>query len=77
MTAILNTDGSTVIRLEAVAATGTLETTTNTAGSVIPDSFAFTDDNDRPTLFAVSENDEEQLVALQCNSSGQLLVKFI
>lgn len=77
MTAILNTDGVSILRLTADITTGTLSTDTNTTGSVTPNSFAFTDDNDRNTLFAVSENDGVTPVALQCDSSGALLVKFI
>lgn len=77
MTARLNTDGVTVTRITANPSTGALSISEITAGSVVPAQFAATDDNDRPTLFAVSENDGVTLVALQCDSSGELLIKII
>lgn len=77
MTARLKTDGITVTRLIANASTGALSVSTTTTGGVAPSQFAATDENERPTLFAVSENDGVTPVALQCDSSGALLIKQI
>lgn len=77
LTARLKTDALTITRLTADPTTGSLATTVNTAGAVNPKTFAATDDNYRPTIFAVSESDGVTLVALQCDSTGALLVKSI
>jgi hypothetical protein len=77
ITARLNTDGITVTRITANHSTGAVDVTTVTTGSVTPTNFAGTDENGRTTLFAVSENDPTQLVALQCDSTGALLIKMI
>lgn len=77
ITARLKTDGKTVTRLTATPSTGALSITVVTSGGVVPPQFAATDDNDRPTPFAVSENDGVTPVALQCDSTGALLVKEI
>ncbi len=77
VTARLKTDGVTLLRLTADPATGTLSTTTTTSGSVAPTTFAGTDDNGRTSWFAVSSSDSTQLVALQCDSTGALLVKLV
>lgn len=74
MTARLNTDGLTITRVEANATTHGLEIDDNTTGSDNGGTFAATDSNGRPTLFAVSEVDGMTLVALYVNSSGKLLV---
>lgn len=76
-TARLKTDGLTRIRLTANPTTGILDVSTDTSGAVVPSSFAATDDNGRVSMFAVSENDQTQLVALQCDSTGALLIKEI
>lgn len=75
-TARLKTDGITIIRLKGDSS-GILQTTTTTSGAVTPSTFAATDDNGRMSLFAVSENNSKVLVALQCDSSGNLLIKMI
>ena len=77
VTARLKTDGVSIVRLTANASTGALQTTTVTTSAVTPTNFAATDENGRTSLFAVSENDSTQLVALQCDSNGNLLVKVI
>lgn len=77
ITARLKTDGITVTRLVADPTTGALSTTQTTSGAVSPASFSATDGNGRSTWFAVSQNDPTQLVALQCDISGNLLVKVI
>lgn len=76
-TARLKTDGLTVTRLTADPATHALGVTSITAGAVVPKNFSATDENGRTTWFAVSEDDPKQLVALQCDSNGNLLVKII
>lgn len=77
ITALLKTDASTIERLTANSATGALTTTINTSGAVTPKHYAETDDNDRPTIFAVSEDDRVTPIALQCDSTGALLIKVI
>lgn len=76
-TARLKTDGVTVTRLTADAATGGLNVSGDTSGAVTPKSFAATDGSGRTSMFAVSEDDSTQLVALQCDSDGNLLIKLI
>lgn len=73
----LKTDGVTPTRIIADPNTGALGITTITSGAVVPTNFSATDENGRTSLFAVSENDSKALVALQCDSSGNLLVKMI
>lgn len=73
----LKTDGVSITRLTADPVTFALGTTTTTAGAVVPKNFSATDDSGRTSWFAVSENDHTQLVALQCDSSGNLLIKAV
>lgn len=75
MTARLNSDGMTVIRLEATASLHALNIIEGTTGSDNGGYAAGTDDNDRPTLFAVSSSDGVSPIALYADSSGNLLVK--
>lgn len=75
-TARLKTDGS-LVRLTANPTTGVLDTTTVTTGAASPSSSADVDENGRMSLLAVSESDPTILVALQCDSSGALLIKPI
>lgn len=77
MIARLDTDGKTILRLTADPTSGALSVDNSFVGAVTPKNYAGTDDNDRPTLFAVSENDRETPVALQCDSTGALLIKMI
>lgn len=77
MTARLFTDALTITRLTADPATGALEINSTTTGAVTPTTFAATDANGRGSIFAVSQNDETVLVALQCDASGKLLVKNV
>ena len=77
ITARLKTDGVTIKRAIADAATGKLGVTNNTAGAVTPSTFAASDENGRTSWFAVSELDSKVLVAIQCDSSGNILVKFV
>lgn len=73
----LKTDGISPTRLTANPSTGALGVTTNTVGAVVPEQWAGTDENGRTAWFAVSENDGVTPVALQCDSSGNLLIKLI
>ena len=75
--ALLKTDGITLTRLTADPTTAALGTTGNTSGAVTPLGFAATDENGRISMVAVSENDNVTPVALQCDSSGNLLIKHI
>lgn len=77
ITARLKTDGITITRLTTNPSTGALDTTVNTTGAVVPPNFSGIDENGRSSWFAVSENDSTELVALQCDSAGNLLVKLI
>ena len=76
ITARLKTDGVTVTRLKGDTS-GVLQTTMTTSGAVVPVNYAATDDNGRTSWFAASEYDSTVLVALQCDSSGNLLIKSI
>lgn len=75
--ATLNTDGSSLTRIQVNPVNGGLTTTTNTMGSVTPQGRSLIDENGRNSWFGVSENDGKTEVAVQCNSSGTVLVKFI
>lgn len=77
LTARLFTDGLSIVRITADPTKGALKIQTTTAGAVAPTTFAATDANGRGSMFAVSENDETVLVALQCDSNGALLIKMI
>ncbi len=74
MTALLNTDGSTITRLRVTASNHRLNTTDGTTGTDHGGTHAFFDDNQRTTLFAVSNVDGVSLVALYADSSGRLLI---
>ncbi len=77
ITARLKTDGITIVRITADPTTHAMGVTETTTGGVVPKNFAATDSSGRTSLFAVSENDPTQLVALQCDSNGNLLIKMI
>ncbi len=77
ITARLKSDGLTVTRITASPITGAMDVTITTAGAVTPTTFAATDSNGRTSMFAVSQNDSTVLVALQCDSSGNLLIKHV
>lgn len=77
ITGRLKTDGLTITRLTADPTLHSLSISTDTSGAVTPKNFSGTDDNGRISLFAVSENNSKQLVALQCDFLGNLLVKMI
>lgn len=75
MTGRLNTDGLTVTRVQADVSTHGMKIDDNTTGSDNGGTFAATDSNGRPTLFAVSNADGVTLVALYVDSTGHLLIK--
>lgn len=73
----LKSNGVSLIRLTADPVTGSLDVTAITTGAVVPKNLSGTDDNGRTSWFVVSEDNPRQLVALQCDSAGALLVKVI
>lgn len=74
ITGRLNTDGLTITRVRANASTHQMLVDEGSTGSDNGGTFAATDANDRPTVFAVSESDGKTLVGLYVNSSGELLI---
>lgn len=74
LTALLNTNGATITRVQADASTHVLAVSDAHTGSDNGGTFAATDSNGRPTAFAVSSADGVTLVALYADSSGNLLV---
>lgn len=77
ITALLNTNGSTITRITADAATHGLSVVGGTTGSNNGGDKAFTDENNRPTLFAVSSADGVTPVALYVDSTGHLLIQSL
>jgi hypothetical protein len=75
ITARLNTDGITVEKITADPVTHRMSVNNDVTGSVVTDEWAATDDNGRPTMFAVSSADGKTLIALQADATGHLLVK--
>jgi hypothetical protein len=73
----LKTDGVSLLRLTADPSSQALSVTTDTTGATVPSNFSGTDENGRISWFTVSEDDATQLVALQCDVSGALLIKMI
>jgi len=73
----LKTDGATLTRVTANPSTGAMDVTGDTSGAVTPESYTATDENGRTSWLAVSEYDSKVLVALQCDSHGNLLIKSI
>lgn len=74
ITARLNTDGTSIVRVGVDTSTHALEVNDGTGGSDNGGTFAVTDANGRPTMFAVSNVDGVTLVALYADSSGNLLI---
>ena len=73
ITARLNTDGVTIVRIEVDPSTHRMQTNDNTTGTDMGGMYAAFDENGRPTLFAESSAGDGTLVALYANSSGELL----
>lgn len=74
LTARLNTDGKTVIRIEADASSHGIMVNVGTTGSDNGGTNAAFDENGRTTTFVVSSIDGKTLVALYADSSGNLLI---
>lgn len=74
MTALLNTDGTTITRVKADPILHGLDVDDDTTGSNNGGTNAHLDDNYRPTMFALSSVGDGALVALYVNSSGELLI---
>lgn len=74
MTGLLNTDGTTVMRVYAAPSTNSLKADDDTTGSDNGGNYAHLDENSRPTMYALSSADGVTKVALYVNSSGELLI---
>lgn len=72
--ALLNTNGTTITRIECDPSTHALSIDDNTTGSDNGGNAADFDENGRTTLFAESSDGDGVLVALYVNSDGELLI---
>lgn len=72
--AILDTDGATVLRVEANPTTHSLAVNNNTIGSDNGPDHALRDENFVPTMLAVSSADGSTLVPLYVDVDGKLLI---
>lgn len=75
MTALLNTNGSTITRVKVNASNHRLKVSDGTTGSDNGGNHGFFDDNQRTTLFVVSNADGVSPLSLYADSSGNLLIK--
>lgn len=73
-TAVLNTNGLTVTRLKANPLTHVLKTNNGTTGTDLGPTYALRDENNIPTLLAVSSSDGRTPVALYADLNGALLI---
>lgn len=73
-TAVLNTDGETIVRLMANPTTHVLVVSDGTTGDDNGGEGAFLDENSRPTLFAKSSDGDGALVSLYADTDGRLLI---
>lgn len=71
----LNTDGSTIVRVEAIESTNRLRVNNGTTGSDHGPANTLRDQNSVPTWMAVSEDDGQTPVVLYADSLGRLLVQ--
>jgi len=71
---VLNTDGETVMEIQANPATKSLSVNNNTTGTDQGPDRALRDENFVPTLLAVSSADGETLVPLYVDADGKLLI---
>jgi hypothetical protein len=71
--AVLNTDGKTIIPLEATS--NTLDVNNGTTGSDNGPTSSLKDSNSASTIMAVSENDGVTPIVLYADSLGNLLVR--
>lgn len=74
ITAVLNTNGTDIVRVGVNPTTHVLNVDDNTTGSDNGGNEAATDANGRVTMFAESSNADGVLVALYADSSGKLLI---
>lgn len=74
-TAVLNSDGKSVTRLQAGPATHHLHLSDGIGGVDLGPTLAARDENDVPTIMAVSSQDGKTPVVLYCDSNGSLLVQ--
>lgn len=75
LTAVLNTDGKTVVKVAATPNTHYLLVSDGTTGSDNGPANAIKDTNDVPTLLAVSSADGVTPVVVYADSSGNLLIQ--
>lgn len=71
---VLNTDGATVMAVQANPVTHSLSVDNNTTGTDNGPDRALRDENFIPTLLAVSSADGETLVPLYVDANGKLLI---
>lgn len=74
ITALLNTDGTTITRIKGDPNSHRMNISDSTGGTDHGGTHAFFDDNDRTSLIAVSNGDGITITSLYCDSSGRLLV---
>lgn len=74
ITAGLNTDGSTIVRVKINPSTHGLNVADNTTGSDHGPTNDLRDENSRPCWMAVSSSDGKTPVVLYADSSGSLLI---
>ncbi len=75
ITAALNTNGSTIIKVKVNAANHALKVDDNNTGTDHGPSKGLKDENMRTTYFATSSVDGKTPVALYADSSGNLLIQ--
>lgn len=74
ITGVLNTDGQTIMRIQANPTNNTLKVNDNTTGSSYGLRGAHRDENNVPVLMAVSSVDGVTPVELYVDSNGQILI---
>jgi hypothetical protein len=71
---VLNTNGETVMAVQANPTTKSLAVNNNTTGSDNGPDRALRDENFVPTMLAISDADGETLVPLYVDADGKLLI---
>lgn len=74
-TAVLNTDGASIVLIKSGASTHGLKCSNGTSGSDKGPADAQLDDNNSPTWLAVSSSDGTTIVPLYADSNGNLLIQ--
>ena len=77
MTALLNSDGSTIVNVYGNATNHSIKVDDNTTGTGTLPTNDPRDDNRVPVAYALSSTDGTTLVPLYADSSGQLLVTSV